>query len=71
MSETQKRVTIAVRITVAVTVDIDIVGGTVDVVRVASMSGLPSTTDVIEALDADGDMQQLDDAYVAAGGELP
>lgn len=71
MSDTQKRVTISVPINVSLIVDVDVCSGYVDVVSVVSINGLPSTGDVREALDAAQEFQQLDYAYVAAGGELP
>lgn len=71
MSETQKRVTLSVNLTVSVEVDVDVAGGEVSIVSVSRIEGLPSATEVMEALDAAGDFAQLDDAYVAAGGELP
>lgn len=71
MSETMKRVQVTAIVNVTLTVDVDIVGGEVDIVGVASMTGLPSRSDVMESLAHHGELDQLDNAYVAAGGELP
>lgn len=71
MSDTQKRVTLTVLVNIAVEVDVDVTSGEVSVVSVSRINGMPSATDVMEALDNAGDYAQLDDAYVAAGGELP
>lgn len=68
-SET-KRVTLSVRMAVSVTVDVQCQNGTVEVVNVVSMNGLPSESDVTEALDADGELAQLDAAFVEAGGVI-
>lgn len=71
MSDTRKRVTISVPVNVSLIVDVDVCSGYVDIVNVVAMNGLPSAVDVREGLDAAQEFQQLDDAYLAAGGELP
>ena len=71
MSETMKRVTLTVLVNVAVEVDVDVTGGEVSVVSVSRINGLPTATDVMEALDGAGDYAQLDRAYEVAGGILP
>lgn len=71
MSETMKRVQITALVNVTLTVDVDIVSGEVDIVSVVGVASPPDRSEVMEALDAQGDLSQLDDAYVEAGGELP
>lgn len=71
MEDTSKRITISVMVNVSLVVDADIKDGEVDIVRVVSLSGLPSPREVIESLSGNDDLAQLDDAYEEAGGELP
>lgn len=71
MSDTTKRVTLTVLLSMAVEVDVDVTGGEISIVGVSRIVGMPGATDVMESLDAAGDFKQLDDVYVAAGGELP
>lgn len=61
-----KRITLSVRMVVSVTVDAEDAGGAVEVVRVVRVNGLPSASEVMEALDAEGDFQQLDEEYEKA-----
>lgn len=71
MSDTVKRVTLSVVVNVAIEVDVDLVGGDTHVISVVRVVGIPTASDVMESLDSHGEMQQLDDAYTEAGGELP
>jgi hypothetical protein len=59
--------TISVRINVALSVYAQRdEGGDVQITSVRSIVGLPDPREVIEALDADGDLEQLDKAFEEA-----
>ena len=70
MSDTVKRVTLSVVVNVAIEVDVDLVGGDAHVISVVRVVGVPTAGEIMEALDYHGEMQQLDDAYTEAGGEI-
>lgn len=64
MSDNTKRITITVRMLVSLTVDAaPSSDGAAEVVDVVSFNGLPSTSEVMEALDADGAFDQLDNEF--------
>lgn len=69
-TEEPKRIQLSVRMTVLVTVDAIFKNGEVQVESVVSLTGTPSPAEVIEALDADGELDQLDTAFLAAGGTI-
>lgn len=59
-----KRITLGVRINVAVEVDAERdESGEVQVVKVVRLIGLPTASDVMEALVADDDFAQLDEEF--------
>lgn len=69
-TEEPKRIQLSVRMTVLVTVDAIFKNGEVQVESVVSLTGTPLPAEVIEALDADGELDQLDNAFLAAGGTI-
>jgi hypothetical protein len=64
-----KRITLSIRMPISITVDAQLVGGEVTVIRTVNVNGLPSAPEVMEALDAEGEFGQLDEAYENATGD--
>lgn len=69
MTDNTKRITISVRLDVSLTVDAEDRNGEVNVVRVVRINGLPGAREVMEALDAEGELGQLDEEYENSTGD--
>lgn len=69
-NEEPKRIQLSVRMSVLVTVDAILKNGDVYVESVVSLTGSPSPEELMEALDAEGELGQLDNAFLAAGGTI-
>lgn len=70
LNEEPKRIQLSVRMSVLVTVDAILKNGDVYVESVVSLTGSPSPEELMEALDAEGELGQLDNAFLAAGGTI-
>jgi hypothetical protein len=68
MADTTKRITLTVRMPVTIIVDAEESGGEVNVVRVIRAYP-PTAVEVMEALDNEGQLGELDEAYENPTGD--